>query len=355
MLTHSLDTKRGGGRLASGLVKHLREQEGFKVTVLTTLSSGNSLEESILFSNPIKLLFSYWRVRRILSTCDIVQALDVFPYGILAVVASIGLRKKIVITAIGSSSIQPLDRPVPLFLSKMAYRRADAVTAISSYVARAITTKVPELPIQVIIPGIEYEYFTGKSGSVSTRERPYILSVAKVKPRKGLHISLRAFEVAARVFPELEYVIVGVCEGSYALEIQALVRELSIEDRVVFMQGISDEELVSLYREAELFMLLPQNDDNDVEGFGLVFVEAAAFGLPVIGAKESGAEDAVLDGENGYLVDPLDFESAGEHIVRIMNDRSLRERFEKRSVEFAEACDWKNIIKRYSALYELLL
>lgn len=353
---HSLDTKRGGGRLASGFIDTLQRTRKISVRALTSLSSGSAHEEAIISSNPLCLLRSAWRIRKVLRQADIIHAFDVFPYGMLAVFFTIGLKKKVIITAIGSGSIQPLfDRHIA-FLARYAYRHANVCTAISSYVAREIQKHVPDLKISIVIPGIDYAYFA-KKGDIRTSlcPKPFILSVAKVKPRKGVDTSLRAFAKIAPEFPLLKFVIVGVCEGSYCDSIKALSDTLGITERVMFVQRISDDDLRALYENAKVFVLLPQNIQNDIEGFGLVFLEAAALGVPVIGARESGAEDAVLDGKNGYLVAPADADDTADKMRKILSDPILRRQFSRESIEFAKRCDWSNIIKSYHKMYELLL
>ena len=80
----------------------------------------------------------------------------------------------------------------------------------------------------------------------------------------------------------------------------------------------------------------------------------SSFGLPVIGARESGSEDALLDGKNGYLVGPTDVDAAAEKMVEIVSTPALRAALSRESIAFAKRCDWKIIIKEYSDLYELL-
>jgi len=353
ILAHSLDEKRGGGRFLTAIIRHLLGT--YDVEVLTALPSGSQLENPILSHNPFVLLLRLGKIRRVLARADIVHAFDVHPYGIIAGIAGIGLRKKFVLTAVGSSSIQPLYRFGLATLSQWVYRKADVLTAVSGYVAREIRKKLPYLDFTIITPGIDFNYFLNVPTSNIVPRRPFILSVAKVKPRKGVLVSVRAFARIAEEFPELDYIIVGVHGGSYFEKIQALIQTLGLTDRIFFKERVSDAELVALYRNAQLFILLPQNIDNDIEGFGLVFLEAAAFGLPVIGAEDSGAEDAIRAGRNGYLVAPHDSVEAAERMRDILRNPTLRESFSKESVTFAKHSDWRIIMRQYNELYGRLL
>ena len=154
-------------------------------------------DRPIIYANKFKLLRSLGQIRKTIKQCDIVHALDLFPFGIVAIIASLGLGKKIIITTAGTGSIKPLYRPGIAFFSRWALRRANILTAISHYTAREIQKKVPSLNFTIITPGVAYDYFSKLSpehpGSVSP-ETKYILSVGSLVKRKGYHISLPAFK-----------------------------------------------------------------------------------------------------------------------------------------------------------------
>ena len=135
---------------------------------------------------------------------------------------------------------------------------------------------------------------------------------------------------------------------------QKIIAELGIVDKVLFKENISDEELVCWYQQAELFMLLPQNIKYDVEGFGLVFLEAAAFGLPVIGAADSGAEDAIWNGRNGFLVNPADITAAATRAREILSNQDLRQKLSANSILFAKKMSWEHTINNYLTIYQSL-
>ncbi|MBU1203304.1 glycosyltransferase family 4 protein [Patescibacteria group bacterium] len=346
-LTNNLDTQNGGGRFSYELIEHVRKNID-DVVILTTVSSGYDKEHSILSTSKIKLLFSIFKIRKIIKQCDIIYALDGFPYGIIGVLTSLGLKKKIIITAIGSGSIRPLYGKWN-FLLTWAYRRADVVTAISSYTVNEINKKI-DIDIKIITPGISYQYFLDSYNQVddsALKYKPYILTVGRFKKRKGQLLSLKAFAKIAKEFPDLKYVFVGSSRSAYYQQVADLSRKFSLENRVIFKEAINDNELVSFYKNAELFILLPQNVNFDIEGFGLVYLEAAAFGLPVIGALRSGATDAILDKQNGFLVEPQDVDEAAEKMKLILEDSKLRHNFSHNSIVFAKSLDWSTIIKKY--------
>ena len=323
-LNHDLSDKTGAGRFCLSLVAAIKEIHP-------------NVEYRVITHEWVKRIIS---LRRIFKHYDVVHALDGWPYGFVAVLATRGLGIRVVITAIGTGAVKPLYQPIKKHLLTWAYRRADAVTAISNNTKREILKVVPGLDIKVINHGVDFQKFQNTKSKLQM-SKPYILSVGAWKPRKGYKYSIAAFELVEDKFPDLKYVIVG----------NAPEEVKNKYNRIRFLNDLSEEELVSLYRNAELFVLLPVDDNHDIEGFGLVFLEAAAAGLAVIGTRESGAEDAVLDGQNGFLVPPRSSEQAAEAITKILSDGELKNRFSEKSREFAKNMSWAKAAGQYLAIY----
>jgi phosphatidylinositol alpha-1,6-mannosyltransferase len=349
-LVNNINPTCGGGRFASKLVTLLTEQ-GIEVVVLSTKDTGHG-EKVILTNNKLLLLLSFFKIRRYLRECDVIHAMDVMPYAFIAALCSIGLRKKFIITAIGSGSIKPLHHFFLKPLSVWTYRRATQISSISSYTDREVKKIIYDLKTEIITLGIDGETFlTSKEGNLIEKP-PYIMSVGKVKARKGHHLSIRAFAKVAERYPLLRYVIVGTKGGNYFEELQVLIKELGIEERVVFRGVISDEELAHLYRNAELFILMSQNVDYDVEGFGLVFLEAASFGLPTIGCLDTGAIDAIRDGVNGYLVPQDGVDQAAKKMIELFDQPLLKKKFHDESLRLAKEMTWERTLNLYLELYK---
>lgn len=376
MLTHNLKSDNGNGVLSDRVRKGLQKELGVEVTVLTTIGSGLPFEKAILSPNKLKLIGALPRIRRIIKNCDAIHALDAYPYGILAALAAYGLGKKLIVTAVGTGSIQLLyHRRFPgTQLVKWVYRRAAAVTAISRFTKDAILRHMPELRIEVINPGVDYEKFLIKSDEEKDADacmlvqgstgqtyavgdlRPYVLSVGSIRWRKGYKLSLKSFARIHDKFPQLKYVIVGKRYAEkYYEELLRIVRELHLETAVVFLDQVDAfESLRALYRNAELFCLLSQNFGHDVEGFGIVFLEAAAAGLPVVGSMENGVEDAVEDGKNGFLVNCRDEEDFADKIMAVLGSPKLRSEMGRASLTWARVSSWDKKIGEYCELYRKL-
>ncbi len=385
LLAHNFRNDNGTGVFARRLVRGLEENLGAEVVPLTALGGGIPAEQTILYPSMFKLLFTIPRVRRIVKSCDAVHALDLYPYGIVATLAAYGLKKKIILTAVGTGSLKVLYHSYPplTWLARWSYGQASAVTAISRFTRDAILERVPHLAVRVINPGIDHERFlgvdngraergeatildsTGRSHTVKSLT-PYILSVGALRHRKGYHISIRAFAKIAKTFPNLKYVIVGKQYGRpYYEKMIYHIRRLGLEGRVVILDTVRDERIITrLYRGAELFFLFPLPSGYDVEGFGIVFLEAAASGLPIVAARTGGVEDAVDEGRNAILVPAGDLgvysdsnssDPFAEAIKAILESTALRKRMSEASVEFAAKSRWEARIREYLDIYRSFL
>ena len=155
------------------------------------------------------------------------------------------------------------------------------------------------------------------------RGKRVILTVGRLVKRKGQDMTIRALpSVLARV-PDVAYVIVG--KGPMDAELRAEVRHLALEDRVVFAGDVPHNQIGVYYAMADVFVM-PSRDlasEGDVEGFGLVYLEANAYSKPCVGGRSGGVPDAVLDGETGILVNPWDQAEIANAIVRLLLDAEL--------------------------------
>src|SRR3989344_11411 len=356
-LNHDLNSYTGAGRFCLSLLNCLKKEvSDFEYRVLAY--------DNFLPKTKIGLFFALLKIRAIFKKYDIIQALDGWPYGFIAALASFGLRKKIIITAVGTGAVQPLYIFWKKPLLKWAYKRADKVVATSNNTKQEILKIIPDLDIQVINHGVEFEKFKipAKVEARQSRQnskfkildglRPYILSVGALKKRKGYEYSIEAFSRVAKKFPDLKYIIVG--SGSERENLELRIKNYGLSDRIVFLENIPEEELIAIYQNAELFILLPQDINKDIEGFGLVFLEAAAAGLPVVATRGSSAGDAVLDGKTGFLVPQIDYKETAGIIEKLLSQPDLRNQFSKESLNFAKTMSWERVARQYGSLYHNL-
>lgn len=330
---HSINPYSGVGRFYISLtscLKHLIPDLSIKVVT----------SEDLISKNKFKLLWNFPKILRLARQSDILHALDGWPYGFIAAICAGLANKKLVITAVGTGGVKPLYNFWQRPLLRWAYRCADKLAAVSQQTKKEILKVVPNLNIEVIHHGVSSGKY--QSTSAAFQEfKPYILTVGAWKKRKGLEYSIEAFRILKKDLPELQYLILSNPPD----EIRKKYPDAN------FISGVSEGDLVGLYQNAEIFILLPQDDNKDIEGFGLVYLEAAAAGLPVIGGRYTSAEDAMLDGKNGFLVDGKDVEEAADKMREILNDPTLRSKMSAESIKFAQEMTWEKAASSYLKLY----
>ena len=135
-------------------------------------------------------------------------------------------------------------------------------------------------------------------------------------------------------------------------ELKNLAQKYRVAEDIDFVSGISDEELRNLYRKAKVFILTPINYQHYFEGFGLVFLEAAAFGLPIVGTLNNGTEDAVRNGYNGILVPQNNIMRTARAMSQLLQDVARWEVMSKGSLAWASEHDYNKMIAQYIDLYK---
>jgi len=145
--------------------------------------------------------------------------------------------------------------------------------------------------------------------------RPWLLTVARLVPHKGIDTALAALTALP---PEVGYLVAG--EGPDRLRLEALSRQLGLADRVRFLGAVSDAELPALHRSATIYVGLSRESGSEGEGFGLSLVEAQATARPVVASLSGGIPDAVEDGVAGLLVPPEDPAAAAAAIAALLQD-----------------------------------
>jgi len=218
-------------------------------------------------------------------------------------------------------------KPLPQ-IRRRALLSADLVLAPSSDTARRLTevqgvpaAKIRRLPWPLSTCFLRWVDAPTKLAAPPALPRGrFILTVgrwAASERYKGADDLIRAVTQLQGTAPGLQLVAVG--GGDDLPRLQRLASELGVADRVHFLENLSREELAACYARAEVFAL-----PSTGEGFGLVFLEAMAFGCPVVGAACGGITDLVEDGVNGFLVPPRDPDRLAETLNRLLRDGELR-------------------------------
>ncbi len=204
---------------------------------------------------------------------------------------------------------------------------ADALIPVSRYTAGLIRRQGVEHPrVFVVGNGTDPERFSpGDGGEFRRRhglgEGPLVVTIGRLVPRKGIDDVLRALPSVVARAPGTIYAVIG--GGPDQGRLEGLARSLGVAERVRFLGKVSDAEVVEGFRAADVFVTASRDDEPDVEGFGLVFLEAGACGRPVVGTRAGGIPDAIVDGETGLLVPQGDPAALGAALGRVLTDAEL--------------------------------
>jgi phosphatidylinositol alpha-1,6-mannosyltransferase len=170
--------------------------------------------------------------------------------------------------------------------------------------------------------------------------RPVIVCVSRLVPRKGQDTLLHAMPQVLQQVPDAALLFVG--SGPYRDELDKLTHEQGLTDSVVFTGGVPHQDLPAHYAAGDVFAMpcRTRRRGLDVEGLGIVFLEASATGLPVVVGDSGGAPDAVRDGETGFLVDGRDVAAVADRLVQLLADADLRARMGKAGRAWVER-EWQ--------------
>ncbi len=155
--------------------------------------------------------------------------------------------------------------------------------------------------------------------------RRVLMTVGRLVERKGYDTVIQAMSEIRRAVPDAVYVIAGA--GPYAADLHRLVAELGVPPESVRFTGpVAPDELTAHFALADVFVMPNRIVDADVEGFGLVFIEAALCGKPAIGGRSGGAVDAIVDGVTGRLVDPSSVGELAAVAIELLSNPALATR-----------------------------
>jgi phosphatidylinositol alpha-1,6-mannosyltransferase len=236
-----------------------------------------------------------------------------------------------------------------------AIRRCNRIIANSQNTAAlAREVGVNPVAIDVMHPGVTIPALDNPAKAPSSfrtklklQHKVILLSVGRIQPRKGL-AEFVEFVLPSLVAKELDVVLVIIgSEPKNALKssrgetqrILAAARSAGVEQHILMQGAVDDATLIQAYRESDLLVFPVRDIPGDVEGFGMVAVEAAAHGLPTVAFAAGGVPDAVKDGVSGYLVRPGDYAGFAEAIVRHVSGGSVQLR--SRCIEYARQFSWE--------------
>jgi len=235
----------------------------------------------------------------------------------------------------GAEVTVPGRLPASRQLLSMVLRGATSVIAAGGYpAAEAERAAGRSLPITVVPPGVDTDRFVPLDGPgrQAARQRlglpaggPLVIGLSRLVPRKGFDTVVRAVAALVPRFPDLTLALAGV--GRDADRLHRLAAEVGAPVR--FLGRVAHDDVPALYGCGDVFAMVCRNRwaGLEQEGFGIVFVEAAASGVPQVAGRSGGSHEAVLDGRTGFVIDPpTDVAQVATAIGRLLGDPALRHR-----------------------------
>jgi phosphatidylinositol alpha-1,6-mannosyltransferase len=261
------------------------------------------------------------------------------PAGIAAALVP---RARLIVIAHGSEIVRQRS-PLRRLALRLVARRARSVVANSDFTRELLAQAGIRARVTVIRPAV-----SGAPRAPEPAPYPLILSVARLVPRKGIDTVLAALAQLRERYPDLRYEVIG--SGPDASRLRSLAAGLGLAAVYIERGEVDDRELDEAYARAWCFALPVRREGDDVEGFGIVYLEAALRGLPAIGGTGSGADEAIVDRTTGFLVDGRDVAAVASALDELLGSSSLRARLGRQAQRRAAEMTWEAAADRFLAL-----
>jgi len=259
---------------------------------------------------------------------------QVLSTGLAGLVCRAVFKTRYIVFVCGSESIRFGRLPVLRKLMKKILQHADKIIANSEHTKQEyVQSGIGQERIAVFTPGVDTDVFKATPGTNFFREKyqlgsdPVLLTVSRLDERKGHDMVLQVLPHILVKFPTVKYLIAGT--GREEGRLKSLVQQLDLKNHVIFAGYIDENKLPALYNAGDIFILPNRKTTNhtqlrgDIEGFGIVFLEAAACGKPTIAGNNGGATEAVKNGVSGLLVNPEKTNEINEALLQLLEDSTL--------------------------------
>lgn len=244
------------------------------------------------------------------------------------------------------------------WLASYTYRASDLVIANCENTRRVVSELCPEARIAVVHPGVDPSQYACSQDDVRATRRGFgwpegtfvLATVARMEARKNQAGVIRAVARLRSEGRPVAYVCAG--GGPEKERLQALARELGVADLVRFPGVVSDREKALTFAACDVHVMASVDAEGTFEGFGMVFIEAAAAGVPSIAGATGGQREAVLEEITGLVVDGNDADGLAAAIRRLVDDPALRARMGQEGRRWAMEHDWSAVVEQTRRLLD---
>jgi glycosyltransferase involved in cell wall biosynthesis len=244
--------------------------------------------------------------------------------------------------------LMPHSRQIKLLGSKI-FEMPERIMTNSEFTRSLLLENFPDVDparVHVGLLGVGPEWFDDVPNTDEvlarlgiTRDRFCLLTVARLDERKGHRLVFRALQdLPSDIAEDMTYVVVGKGDAEYTEQLRALAADCQVP--TVFTGPVSNDDLRALYASADVFCMPGEPHPRRVEGFGLVYLEAAAQGVPAIASRVGAIPEVVVDGTTGIVIEPADFEALKSSITRLYRDRTLLAELGENARQWAHTFTW---------------
>ena len=257
--------------------------------------------------------------------------------------------------------LKPVKKPVDAavraymasFLKHSEYATMPTEMAIGDLIPK--NRKRFKVSVEALSNGVDLSQFKPGKPSVQIAKelqldlnKPRVIYVGRVDPEKSIEKVVEAFSLALKKVPDAELLIVG--DGIAKPELEKLVREKGIEDKVKFPGRIMPPKLQEVYRTGTLFATASKTETQ-----GIVLIEAAATGLPLVAVDAGAVRELCQNKKNGLLCKPDNVRQMARAMVKILNDKKLQEQYGAGSLETAKKHDINHTLSRFEEIYQIAI
>ena len=301
------------------------------------------------------------RAERIVEAegCDTVVFGAAAPLGLLAPgLRKAGVKRLIALTHGHEAGWAAL--PIARTTLRRIGDSVDTVTYLGEYtrvrLARALSPGAAARMTR-LTPGVDTSEFYPGAGGKAVRERlglgdrPVVVCVSRMVPRKGQDTLIHAWPLVLATTPDATLLLVG--DGPYRNRLERMARHLGVDGSVVFTGAPSRAELPAYFDAGDVFAMpcRTRRRGLDVEGLGMVFLEAAATGLPVVGGDSGNSADAIRVGETGYVVPGVSVADLADRLKRLLNDPCAAKAMGEKGLAWVhQEWRWEIIAQRFAEI-----
>lgn len=286
--------------------------------------------------NPLQAWQSAMKFRQIAGRIqpDIIH-ITVEPYATIIPFLNRRIANKTILTIHGSYGIRPLEHYIQRAIALQYYKKISQFITVSHYTKKVVRRALKHRKNAAFAQSFDERTTVIHNGIVlpedwkrypKPRKRKNILLVGGVKPRKGILEALEACALYKKNggSPFTFFLVGTVEEDAYLNSVQKKIHDYNLHEEVQILGATPQEKLENLYRSSDLYLMPAITVPNTFEGFGLVYLEANAYGTPCIGPHDSGAREAIVEGKSGYIVNPKDPQQIAERMHRVLDKGSIR-------------------------------